>query len=79
MINIMHRIFFLKLYSLAACFAGTIFFLIPSWALADVTQKALELNSLIVTGKRTESLKQNMPGNIKVILEDETFIHPVEA
>ncbi|MEC7184560.1 MAG: TonB-dependent receptor, partial [Pseudomonadota bacterium] len=47
--------------------------------MADVTQKALELNSLIVTGKRAESLKQNMPGNIKVILEDETFIHPVEA
>ena len=66
----MQRVFFQKLYSLAACLTGTIFFFIPSWALADVTQKALELNSLIVTGKRAESLKQNMPGNIKVILED---------
>ena len=54
-------------------------FLIPSLALADDTQKALKLNSLIVTGKRAESLEQNMPGNIKVISEGETFIHPVEA
>ena len=75
----MQHVFFLKLYFLVACFAGTNFFFIPSWALADVTHKALKLNSLIVTGKRAESLKQNMPGNIKVILEDETFIHPVEA
>ena len=75
----MQHVFFLKLYFLAACFAGTNFFFIPSWALADVTHKALKLNSLIVTGKRVESLKQNMPGNIKVISEGETFIHPVEA
>jgi len=75
----MQRVFFLKLFFLVASFASANFYGGPNPALADDTYKALTLNSLIVTGKRAESSKQNMPGNIKVISEDETFIHPVEA
>ena len=75
----MQRVCLQKFLSLAACFVGALIVCSPIKALAEVSHEELMLQPLIVTGKRAESLKQNRPGNISVVIEDETFIHPVEA
>ena len=75
----MQRFYFLKLFFIAACYMATLIFWSPDEVWADEANEEPMLQRLIVTGKRSESFKQNMPGNISVINEDETFIHPVDA
>lgn len=75
----MQRFCFMKLFFLTACYMVALIFWLPDEVLADEAHEELMLQRLIVTGKRSESFKQNMPGNISVINEDETFVHPVEA
>ncbi|EJW21676.1 hypothetical protein IMCC14465_14720 [alpha proteobacterium IMCC14465] len=65
-----------KLFFLMSCLIGASIFIAPNTALSN---EALTLQPLIVTGKRSASLQQNMPGNISVLPAGDTFIHLVDA